>query len=63
MKLADYLKKHKISQTKLAKGIEMSKTSLCMKLSGCRSFSTEDIRNIRDFLHLNNDEVVEFFID
>ena len=51
------------TQKDLAKALGLSKVSVSKKVNGVLRFSLPEVKKVKDYLDLTNDEVVEIFID
>ena len=51
------------TQTDLAKALGLSKVSVSKKVNGLLRFSLPEVKKVKDYLDLTNDEVVEIFIN
>ena len=51
------------TQKDLAKALGLSKVSLSKKVNGLLRFSLPEVKKVKDYLDLTNDEVVEIFIN
>lgn len=50
------------TQKDLAKALGLSKVSVSKKVNGLLRFSLPEVKKVKDYLDLTNDEVVEIFI-
>ena len=51
------------TQKDLAKVLGLSKVSVSKKVNGLSRFSLPEVKKVKDYLDLTNDEVVEIFIN
>lgn len=51
------------TQKDLAKALGLSKVSVSKKVNGLLRFSLPEVKKVKDYLDLTNDEVVEIFIN
>lgn len=51
------------TQKDLAKALGLSKVSVSKKVNGLLRFSLPEVKKIKDYLELTDDEVVEIFIN
>lgn len=51
------------TQKDLAKVLGLSKVSVSKKVNGLLRFSLPEVKKVKDYLDLTNDEVVEIFIN
>lgn len=51
------------TQKDLAKALGLSKVSVSKKVNGVLRFSLPEVKKVKDYLDLTNDEVVEIFIN
>ena len=51
------------TQKDLAKALGLSKVSVSKKINGLLRFSLPEVKKVKDYLDLTNDEVVEIFIN
>lgn len=51
------------TQKDLAKALRLSKVSVSKKVNGLLRFSLPEVKKVKDYLDLTNDEVVEIFIN
>ena len=51
------------TQKDLAKALGLSKVSVSKKVNGLSRFSLPEVKKVKDYLDLTNDEVVEIFIN
>ena len=51
------------TQKDLAKSLGLSKVSVSKKVNGVLRFSLPEVKKVKDYLDLTNDEVVEIFIN
>ena len=51
------------TQKDLAKALGLSKVSVSKKVNGLLWFSLPEVKKVKDYLDLTNDEVVEIFIN
>lgn len=51
------------TQKDLAKALGLSKVSISKKVNGLLRFSLPEVKKVKDYLDLTNDEVVEIFIN
>ena len=51
------------TQKDLAKTLGLSKVSISKKVNGTIKFSLNEVKKIKEYLNLTNDEVVEIFIN
>ena len=51
------------TQKDLAKALGLSKVSVSKKVNGLLIFSLPEVKKVKDYLDLTNDEVVEIFIN
>lgn len=51
------------TQKDLAKVLGLSKVSVSKKVNGLSRFSLPEVKKIKDYLELTDDEVVEIFIN
>ena len=51
------------TQKDLAKALGLSKVSVSKKVNGLSRFSLPEVKKIKDYLELTDDEVVEIFIN
>ena len=50
------------TQRDLAKALGLSEVSTNKKVNGTIKFSLNEVKNIKEYLNLTNDEVVEIFL-
>ena len=51
------------TQKDLAKALGLSKVSVSKKVNGLLRFSLPEVKKVKDYLDLTNDEVVEIFLN
>lgn len=51
------------TQKDLTKALGLSKVSISKKVNGLLRFSLPEVKKVKDYLDLTNDEVVEIFIN
>ena len=51
------------TQKDLAKALGLSKVSVSKKVNGLLRFSLPEVKKVKDYLDLTNDDVVEIFIN
>lgn len=51
------------TQAEIAKVLDLSLVAVSKKINGVIKFNLEEVKKIKQYLNLTNDEVVEIFLD